>query len=90
MLGERRTEMENGLSRRAFLGGAAFAGIAGMGALSACAPQHRGGGAFSQADGSEADIARASWRDAPTEIGDDEIVETRDCEVLVIGLGHAG
>lgn len=82
--------MENGLSRRAFLGGAAFAGIAGMGALSACAPQRRGGEALSQTSGGEAGIAGASWRDAPAKIGDDEISETRDCEVLVIGLGHAG
>ena len=69
--------MENGLSRRAFLGGAAFAGIAGMGALSACAPQRRGGESLSQTSGGEAGIAGASWRDAPAKIGDDEIAETR-------------
>lgn len=30
------------------------------------------------------------WRTAPTAPADSEVVETYDCDVLVIGLGHAG
>ena len=31
-----------------------------------------------------------AWREAPAEPTESEVVETYDCEVLVIGLGHAG
>ena len=31
-----------------------------------------------------------TWREAPSEPAESEVVETYDCEVLVVGLGHAG
>ncbi len=76
-------------SRRSFLKGAGVGalGMAGMGALGACSPQ-------STSDETRDDAAATStsgtsaWRTAPESVTD--IVQTYDCDVLVIGLGHAG
>lgn len=81
------------ISRRNFLKGAGIGalGVAGAGALFACSPQNSSGGE-KEAGNSDAGSASASgsWRTAPDPIAESDIVETYDCDVLVIGLGHAG
>lgn len=83
-------EKASGLSRRSFLGlGAAAALVAGAG-LAGCSPtssadaESSSGGSGSSAENSSA----ASWRTAPA--APSEIAEEAECDVLVIGLGHAG
>lgn len=84
-------EKRAGLSRRAFLGlGAAAAVVAGAG-LAGCSPsssadaEGASGGSGSAAGGSS---ASAAWRTAPA--APSEVAEEAECDVLVIGLGHAG
>ena len=48
------------------------------------------GASSALADEPAAEASAATWRTAPAAIDDAEIVATYDCDVLVIGLGHAG
>ncbi len=87
-------ESENGnegtarmsFERRSFLrmGAVAAAGVAAAG-LVACSPGTGDGNTTTSET-----TSTSSWRTAPAAVGDSEIVETYDCDVLVIGLGHAG
>ena len=83
-------EKQAGLSRRAFLGwGAAAAVVAGAG-LAGCSPATSAdaeGSANASGSGSSSSSA-ASWRTAPEAPA--EVAEEATCDVLVIGLGHAG
>lgn len=94
--------MSTQISRRAFvqdaglaaLGVTALAAIAGPAAADPAAP------APDAPDGAPAGgmppmmgngpVEDPAWREAPAEPAESEVVETYDCEVLVIGLGHAG
>lgn len=75
------------LSRRSFIQsvGIGALGAAGASAMSICASNR----AFADEEGAAATEA-TSWRVAPEPVAEDQIVETYDADVLVIGLGHAG
>lgn len=91
-------EEKKNLSRRTFLGGmAAAAGVAVAGGLAACQPSETGGteaggGAATQGGGLTADITEQQWafEIAPDPIPDDQIVETIETEVVVLGGGTSG
>lgn len=77
------------MSRRAFMKGAAAAGVAGMGIAAATA--------IAEEAAPEAQDAAATpinsgtdWLGPKPEVADSEIAETYDCELLVIGMGNAG
>lgn len=80
------------LNRRTFLKGMAAAGVASAGVLAAgCAPQAgdaNGEGESTSAGSSEE--ARFSFEVAPDPIPEEEIVETVDCEILIVGAGISG
>ena len=79
-----------GISRRNLLKGAAFsaAGVAALG-LAGCAPQ-------TEATKAEAGLAETgeaakhTWEVKPEPIAADQIAQTVDTEVLVIGGGYSG
>lgn len=72
----------NGVTRRTFMAGALAAGVAGvlgsMGARSAEAAE------------TGAPSTNGSWETPPDPVPDDQIVETVDCDVIVVGAGVAG
>ncbi len=77
------------LNRRNFLKGAAVAGgAAALAGLAGCAPASSQSAASSASDG-EAQQA-ATWRSAPAEIADDQIAETLEADLVVVGAGNAG
>lgn len=84
------------ISRRNFLRSAGIGalGVVGAGGLAACAPQTSGSTGTDDSTSSVGNLSEAgtgaTWRTAPEPIAEDQIVETYDCDVLVIGLGHAG
>jgi len=91
--------MSNGISRRAFLTGAAAAGtIAAVGAVAGCSPQTPASSASSAAAAgadtinafSETSVPSAgySWEVAPEPITD--IASTVETDILVIGAGLSG
>ena len=87
-------ELDKGLSRRAFLGlGAAAAAAAGVAGLAGCAPQQSAGAnASSGADSTNPSIAPTDYTPdflTPPPVPTD-VVEEKDCDVLVIGMGLAG
>lgn len=80
------------ISRRSFIRGAGLGalGIAGAGALSACSPSSEEGSSAKSNSTASASESTASWRTPPSDIPESDIADTYDCDVLVIGLGHAG
>lgn len=80
------------ISRRNFIQGAGLGalGLVGAGSLAACSPSGNEPASDSKGATASASESAASWRTPPAEIADSDIVETYDCDVLVIGLGHAG
>lgn len=80
-------EKMKGISRRAFLGlGAMTAAAAGAG-LAGCSPQTASSASQTAVAATGTDAA-AAWRTAPE--APTEVAREIDCDVLVIGLGHAG
>lgn len=85
------TASSEGLSRRAFLTGAAGVGAVAALGMAGCAPaaapeeKPAAGGAEPVASGDAID-----WLGAAPEIADGDIVETLDTEILVIGAGTGG
>ena len=87
-------------SRRTFLRGAALGavGLASAGMLGACSPKEPStseGKEEAQSDGSgQARLDKYSsgrnWLGAPPEISDDQITETKEYDIVVVGSGHAG
>ncbi len=71
-------------TRRGFLAGAAAAGALAAFSLSGCAPEAQG----AEGDANQAENAVPSWLGEEPEI--DNIAETVDCEVLVVGAGCSG
>lgn len=95
------TMKNGGLSRRTFigLGATAAAGATIAGALAGCAPQESSGGTDSSSTTANTHPALSApgapkevgtWRTPNSEINSSQIVETSECDILVIGLGHAG
>ena len=94
--------IENGMSRRNFLSGAAVAGaaIAGMAGLSACSPAASSSKSDAKADTKAAATGEATmgfdgtgdmpWLGEKPEIADADVEETVDADVVVVGLGAAG
>lgn len=84
---------EKGLSRRAFLGfGATAAAAAATVGLAGCAPQAKGTAEGTQAGASSASGASTKFTPdflTPPAIPTN-IKETKDCDVLIIGMGLAG
>ena len=94
--------IENGMSRRNFLSGAAVAGaaLAGMAGLSACSPSKSSSKSDSSADASKSSSAASTmgydgtgsmpWLGEKPEISESDVEETIDADVVVVGLGAAG
>ena len=80
----------NGISRRSFIQGAGIGalGVAGASFMGGCAPAKEAPASSNGADGTVE--GESSWKTAPAAIADAEINDTYDCDVLIIGLGHAG
>lgn len=86
------------LSRRNFLalGSVAAAGAVGLGMLAGCSPTEQDSGT-ADATGNEGDTSiptgyqcSQDWLGEAPVISEDEITETVECDVLVLGGGHAG
>ncbi len=81
----------SGLTRRSFLGLGALTAVAAGAGLAGCSPQSS---TSASADGGVAGAsavagsAGAAWRTAPETPA--EVTREIDCDVLVIGMGHAG
>lgn len=75
-----------GMSRRGFIAGGSVLAAAGLTALGGCAPAPQADSEALSATGTASSDAPA-WLGAAPEIAEDEIVETADCDVLVVGCG---
>lgn len=98
------TNMQNGMSRRSFLSGAAVVGAALAGAgLTGCAPQAaaKGDAGSAKADGTGATGATGGtvgfdgtgvmpWLGEAPSISDSDVEEELETDVVVVGLGCAG
>lgn len=83
--------MNKSISRRNFLTGAAVAlGGAAAAGMAGCAPSTPQQKLSETGEGAAAPGTRWSWETKPEPIADDEIVETIDTEICIVGLGSAG
>ena len=83
--------MNKSISRRNFLTGAAVAlGGAAAAGMAGCAPSTPQQTLSETGKGAAAPGTRWSWETKPEPIADDEIVETIDTEICIVGLGSAG
>lgn len=83
--------MNKSISRRNFLTGAAVAlGGAAAAGMAGCAPSTPQQTLSETGEGAAAPGTRWSWETKPEPIADDEIVETIDTEICIVGLGSAG
>lgn len=81
----RNNSEETGISRRSFLTGVGATGaLAAVGTITGCAPQSQG------ANSDEMETVPASWRTAPAEPSPDDVSETVDVDVCVVGGGSSG
>lgn len=80
---------DKGISRRGFLGGAAAAGAAAALGLAGCSPSTKSD-ASAPAAKEGSGIQTADWLGEAPVIDEADVVETVECEVLVIGAGTAG
>lgn len=86
-----------GITRRNFLAGAAFAGtgaalmgLAGCSSSSGNEQSKSAEEATPSASGDNVAPAAESWKIAPEPIGDADIDETVDCDIVIVGAGIAG
>lgn len=88
---EHRAYLQNGFSRRSFLKGVGLgaAGVMGVGMLGGCSPQGQANESNDVAS-SAATGDSPSFLNAPSPISENDIKETIDTEVLIIGAGIAG
>lgn len=86
------TRNDTALSRRGFFKAAALggAGLAGATMLSGCAPAAPSSSGVAAGGDNLAATGEPSFLTAPAPVGADEIAETVDVDVLVIGSGIAG
>lgn len=84
-------EIKNRVSRRSFLKGAGLgaAAIATTSMLGGCTPTQSSESA-SSADAASTTTTTSAWRTAPDPIAENDITETAECDVLVLGLSYAG
>lgn len=91
--------MGQGISRRKFLTGATAAGALAALGLAGCAPnggvQHdeegvAGSDGISGVAPSVFEGLTPAWLGLPPDIAESDIVETRDCDLLIIGAGNGG
>lgn len=79
------------ISRRNFIAGGTLAGFAAMAGMAGCAPSNAGTKAAASAEGdSLAQTGGYSWENAPEAIPEDQITETREADVIVVGAGPSG
>ena len=77
------------MNRRDFLKGAVLSGgLAAATNLTGCAP--KAPTEHSVSDANQGASVKHSWEVAPDPIADEDIVETVDCDILVVGAGVAG
>lgn len=77
------------LSRRSFLGLGALAGASALGAgLAGCAPQTPATAGIEEL--SDTGTAGTDWLGSAPEIAENDIVETRETDLLVVGAGNGG
>ena len=88
--------MAQGISRRSFLSGAALAaGAAAAAGLSGCAPQSpqdamaKTGSAVDES-GMAVVGKTPAWLGEAPEIAAEDIIETKDTQLLIVGAGNAG
>jgi len=75
------------MDRRSFLKGSALlGGAAALGALTGCSPKAEP----EAGDGGASVEAIKTWRTAPDPIGDDQIAETFEADLVIVGAGAAG
>lgn len=79
--------MKKGISRRDFLKGSAAVAAAGL--LQACATNSQSSSSEQQSEADQEPVA-LKWNEAPEKIAEDQITETLETEVLVVGGGGAG
>ncbi|WP_304597058.1 FAD-dependent oxidoreductase [Adlercreutzia caecimuris] len=94
------SDFENSFDRRMFVKGASVAGLGALAsyALSGCAPSDKSEGAAQDVGGLEEDLAQTGdtdrsfigLADSDVELGDLNVSETRDVDVVVVGSGMAG
>ncbi|MEE8716691.1 MAG: FAD-binding protein [Coriobacteriales bacterium] len=81
----------NVITRRGFLVGAgAISATIAMSADAAIAAERSSAKEGKPASKGNAEQEASGWRIAPADPDDDDVIETYDCDVLVIGLGQAG
>lgn len=75
------------VSRRTFLKGALATGVVSAGVLAStgCSPQEA-----TSTTTASASSGQWSWSTPPDPVSDDEIAETYDCDICVVGAGNAG
>lgn len=80
------------ISRRSFLTGAvAAAGIAATAGISGCAPQQTGEDAITNASNDSTAFGRTpTWLGEAPNISEEDIANTLDTDLLIIGAGNAG
>lgn len=79
------------LTRRNFLKGVGVAaGATAIAGLAGCSPESASGNSGSSGDSKASEDARWSWDIKPEPPSDDQIAQTYDCDVCVVGLGAAG
>jgi succinate dehydrogenase/fumarate reductase flavoprotein subunit len=79
---------EKGISRRAFLTGAAAVGAVAAAGLAGCAPTAGGDGSPADGDSTTTTGGAYPWLTAPAPITD--FAETKETDILIIGAGIAG
>ena len=80
------------LDRRSFIkGGIAVGGIAALAGIAGCSPagETESSNDISSSDSSTAKT-ESSWRTPPEPIGDDQIAETLEADLVIVGAGAAG
>ncbi len=81
--------IENGISRRSFLTGAAGVSALAAVGLAGCSPQTSSSDAEDVSSESSTSSS-ADWLGEAPEIADSDIVETRETDILIVGAGMSG
>lgn len=82
--------MEQGISRRNFLAGAAVASGALAAGMAGCSSPSTASQGDVQAASAETANGAYSWETPPAPIDESQISEEQECEICVVGAGNAG